>query len=317
MFGLRILRAAVFTAGAVGGLSGAAYGLLTEQSKRARKIIGVPAAPLRADGVYLPDGSGPLAPTDPRITGDPLVFAVLGDSSAAGVGCDTTEELPGVLLARGLAEESEHPVRLLTHAISGATSRELAGQTEAALRTPPDVALVIIGGNDVTARLGPAACALMLGAAVRGLTETGAAVVVGTCPDLGAIRPIAQPLRALVRSWSLTLARAQRRAVQAAGGRPVALADLLSPEFLTRPSELFSKDMFHPSAAGYAAAVGVLLPELCVAARVWDGGPLPAQPTRSAAAEARRPTAKLVAGLNRRLKRVPPATSHSAAVTGQ
>ncbi|MCO1577079.1 SGNH/GDSL hydrolase family protein [Crossiella sp. SN42] len=317
MFGLRVLRAAVFTAGAIGGLSGAAYGLLTEQSKRARKIIGPPAAALRADGVYLPEGVGPLDPADPRITGDPLVFAVLGDSSAAGVGCDTDEELPGVLLARGLAEESERPVRLLTHAISGATSRELAGQTDAALLTPPDVALVIIGGNDVTARLSPGACALLLGAAVRRLTETGTAVVVGTCPDLGAIRPIAQPLRSLVRSWSLTLARAQRKAVLLAGGQPVALADLLSPEFLTRPAELFSKDMFHPSAAGYAAATQVLLPELCAAAGVWDGGPLPTQPTRSAAAEARRPTAKLVAKLNWRLKQVPPATSHSAAVTGQ
>lgn len=317
MFGLRFLRAAVVAAGAIGGLSGAAYGLLTEQSKRARKIIGVSTSAPRADGVYLPDGTGPLDPDDPRVTAEPLVFAVLGDSSAVGVGCDTAAELPGVGLARGLAAEAERPVRLLTHAISGATSRELAGQTDAALVVRPDLALVIIGGNDVTARLGPGACALLLAAAVRRLTEAGAAVVVGTCPDLGAIRPIAQPLRSVVRSWSLTLARAQRRAVIEAGGHPVPLADLLSPEFLTRPAELFSKDRFHPSAAGYAAAVQVLLPELCAAAGVWDGGPLPVQPTRSAAAEARRPTAKLVVRLNRWLRRVPPATSHSAAVTGQ
>lgn len=152
---------------------------------------------------------------------------------------------------------------------------------------------------------------------MRQLVEAGAKVVVGTCPDLGAIRPIAQPLRSVVRSWSLTLARYQRKAVVLAGGHPVPLADLLSPEFLTRPAELFSKDMFHPSAAGYLAAAGVLLPELCAAAGFWDGGPLPEQPTRSAAVEARRPTARLVARLNKSLRGIPSPTSHSAAVTGQ
>jgi hypothetical protein len=61
----------------------------------------------------------------------------------------------------------------------------------------------------------------------------------------------------------LRLARAQASAVRAAGGVPVPFSDLLTPEFRKAPEELFSPDMFHPSAAGYALAAKQLLPALC------------------------------------------------------
>ena len=60
--------------------------------------------------------------------------------------------------------------------------------------------------------------------------------MVGTCPDLGTIRPIAQPLRAYARRLSRELAAAQTIAVVAAGGRTVSLGDLLGPEFATATS---------------------------------------------------------------------------------
>ncbi|GGM68697.1 hypothetical protein GCM10012275_43940 [Longimycelium tulufanense] len=306
MIGARALRAAALATGALGGLSGAAYGLLTEQSRRARRVIGVPTAPpYRADGVYLPDGTGPLPADNPRCSDGPVRFAVLGDSSAAGLGVDSPEELPGVLLARGLAAEAERPVRLVTYAVVGATTKELPDQVAAALDDPPALALMIIGANDVTTKLSVRTSAALLGAQVALLRDADVEVVVGTCPDLGAIRPIPQPLRSVARSWSLALSRAQRRAVAAVGGHAVPLADLLAREFLARPTELFSTDQFHPSAAGYQAAVDVLLPVLCVAGGLW-GGPVPQAPTRSAAAEARRPTARLVARLNRLLRRTQP-----------
>lgn len=290
---------AALTAGALGGLSGAAYGLLQQQSRQARRTIGMPEIePPCADGVYLPDASGPQHSAE-----NPLVFAVLGDSSAAGVGVDNARELPGVLLAIALAEETGSPVRLLTHAVAGATSRDLPAQVVAATRLGcPDLVLIIIGANDVSDRIEVRTSAALLATAVRSLRSAGSRVVVGTCPDLGAVRPIPQPLRAIARSWSLALGRSQRVATAQAGGHPVPLADLLSPEFLTRANELFSRDNYHPSAAGYAAAVAVLLPALCQEAGVW-GGPLPAAPTRSAAADARRPTSRAVARLNQLLHR--------------
>jgi lysophospholipase L1-like esterase len=267
MMGFRAFRTAAVVAGAVGGLSGAAYGLLTEQAKRARTVIGQPEhPPLNADGVYLPDGSGPL----PFGTGpESLRFAVIGDSSAAGLGVDLPEQLPGTLLARGLAREADRPVLLTTYAISGATTRDLLDQVNRALACPPSVALVIIGANDVTDRLSVRDSARLLGAQLARLREADVRVVVGTCPDLGAIRPIPQPLRAVASAWSLLLARAQRSAVLRCGCAQVALAALLSPEFFARPDDLFSPDRFHPNAAGYEAAAAVLLAPVCTAAGVW------------------------------------------------
>ncbi|TWP48641.1 SGNH/GDSL hydrolase family protein [Lentzea tibetensis] len=287
MIGLTRVGLAV---GALGGLSGALYGLLVEQGRRARVAIGVleHLAP-SADGLF---GSSR--------GGTPLRFAVLGDSMAVGVGALTFEDLPGVRLARALSEEAERPVRLETFAISGSTTLDLPGQVDKAMVEPPDVALIIIGANDVTSKVSFTYAASLLGEQVARLHEAGIGVVVGTCPDLGSVLPIAQPLRSVARGLSLRLARVQRMAVAHAGGVPVALADLLSPEFLARPGDYFSADRFHPSSTGYEAAAAVLLAPLCAVAGVWHGGPLPRRPSRSAAAEARRPTSRVVAWLNRR-----------------
>ncbi|MGH3980671.1 MAG: SGNH/GDSL hydrolase family protein [Pseudonocardiaceae bacterium] len=300
-----MLRSAAVLAGTVGGLSGAAYGMLIRQTRSAQRVLEIPGwMPLRADGVYLPDASGPVPPSELFADVDVLTLAVLGDSSAAGLGVDTPDQLPGVLLARGLAEESGRPVQLDTHAISGSTSQRLAGQLDTALVNPPDAALIMVGANDVKVRILPSTSAALLGAAVASLRAAGAAVVVGTCPDLGAIRPIPQPLRSVVRSWSLTLARLQREAVLRAGGHPVALADLLTPEFLAQPDALFSRDRLHPSAAGYEATCSVLLPALCSALGVWGGGPPPHAPVRSAPTDARRWTTRITASADRGLRRV-------------
>jgi hypothetical protein len=91
------------------------------------------------------------------------------------------------------------------------------------------------------------------------LRAGGTAVVVGTCPDLGVITAIPQPLRWTARSLGLRLARAQADEVRAAGGIPVPLADLLAPHFETEPELLFSEDRYHPSATGYALAADQLL----------------------------------------------------------
>lgn len=302
MIATRALRLALLAAGTAGGLSGAAYGLLNGQAGYARRVIGPPSnEPLRADGIHLPNGEGPVPRADLPDDVEPLRFAVLGDSSAAGLGVDFPSDLPGVRMARGLAEELDRPVELRTYAIVGATSQELAGQVDVVLRTSPDLALIIIGANDVTSKLAVSTSARLLGEAVRRLTAADVPVVVGTCPDLGAIRPIPQPLRSVASRWSLALARAQRREVEANRGYAVPLADLLSPEFLAKPAEFFSPDRFHPSAAGYEAAAEILLPAMCMAVNAWHGGPLPSAPTRSEAAEARRPTSRLIARLNRRL----------------
>lgn len=276
----RLLRTTATVVGATGATVGAAYGVLSKQGRRARREIVIPGwLPFRADGVYLPDGTGPHLPLTltalaaPAVEGPaaagghwPMVdLALLGDSLAAGLGVDQPEHLPGVLLARGLAKEVGRPVQLTTLAACGSTSRRLAGQVDAILIAPPDAAMIMIGANDVTRQIPPWEAAKLLGEAVSRLRAAGTTVIVGTCPDLGTIPSIPQPLRSLVHRSSLALARLQRDAAHRAGGLPVPLAKLLARDFRTQPNALFSRDHYHPSTAGYAAACSVLLPALCSA----------------------------------------------------
>lgn len=243
-----------------------ARNLLSGQADQARQTI--PKSwdvPPRADGVYSPAG-GPPEKWVRGVEFD-VHLMIFGDSTATGYGCVVADEVPGVLLARGLAAVSGKRIRLSTKAIVGATSKGLSGQIDAMFVAgpPPDAAVIMIGANDITKPNGIGPSARRVGAAVQRLKKANAEVVVGTCPDFGVITAIPQPLRWVARSQGLRLARAQAAAVRAAGGVPVPFSDLLAPEFYKAPEVLFSSDMFHPSAAGYELAAKQLLPALCKA----------------------------------------------------
>ncbi len=262
----RITSVAVAAAALVS--TGSAYvgarNLLSGQADQARQTIPKSwDAPPRADGVYAP-GGGPVQRWT-RDTPVDLHLMIFGDSTATGYGSTCGDEVPGVLLARGLAEESGKRIRLSTKAIVGATSKGLSGQIDAMFVAgpPPDAAVIMIGANDITKPNGLGPSARRVGQAVERLRSAGAVVVVGTCPDFGVIKAIPQPLRWVTRNRGLRLARAQAAAVRAAGGVPVPFSDLLAPHFYEAPEVLFSADMFHPSAAGYELAAKQLLPALC------------------------------------------------------
>ncbi|MER7161110.1 SGNH/GDSL hydrolase family protein, partial [Streptomyces lydicus] len=226
----------------------------------------------------------------------PLRLGFLGDSTAAGQGVHRASQTPGALLASGLAAVSELPVDFRNVALPGAQSDDLPRQVELLLADgsgAPDVCVIMIGANDVTHRMPPAQSVRHLSEAVRRLHTAGCAVVVGTCPDLGTIEPVYQPLRWVARRLSRQLAAAQTIGVIESGGRTVSLGDLLGPEFEARPRELFGPDNYHPSAEGYATAAMAVLPTLCAALGLWpeEERPEPARgegllPVEQAAAEA-------------------------------
>jgi lysophospholipase L1-like esterase len=255
----RLAAGAAYSGGGVGLVGAALLGLLRAQAHSARRRVEARAAkedPPSGNGVY---GSG---------RGKPVVFTVLGDSSAVGLGVERAAETPGVLIAAALAELAERPVRLVRLAVSGAVAADLADQVDKALAERPAIAVIMIGANDVTSRTRPSVSVRHLADAVTRLVEAGCEVVVGTCPDLGTIRPIGVPLRLLARRWSRQLAAAQTIAVVAAGGRTVSLGSVLGPTFASDRT-LFSSDEFHPSAAGYAAAAAVMLRSVADALGVW------------------------------------------------
>lgn len=246
----QIARFTAIGTGATAAAVVATVGVLLGQARQARRTIPMAEAPPpRVDGVY-----------GAKFPGPPLTMVVLGDSSAAGYGVHRRRETPGALLATGLSRRAQRQVRLHRFAVVGAISAGLKHQVDAALECRPDIAVIFIGGNDVTNRTPPALAVRYLVEAVRMLRAAGCEVVVGTCPDLGAIQPIQPPLRWLARRWSRQLAAAQTVAVVEAGGWTVSLGDLLGPRFAAEPARMFAWDRFHPSAEGYAVAAAAMLP---------------------------------------------------------
>jgi len=256
----RVVTAAAYGGGGLSALGAALVGVIYGESKLARRRI-QPAEsdPPRADGMWTAPGVKPK-----KSDRDPLVLAMLGDSSAAGYGVHADVDTPAARIAVGLSALSRRRVRLVNVAVVGAESSALPQQVQRVLPDRPDLAVIMIGANDVTHRVRAAESVRHLSAALTTLRAHDIEVVVGTCPDLGTIRPIAQPLRWLARRLSRTLAAAQAVAVVAAGGRAVSLGDILGPEFATE-RHYFSADQFHPSATGYARAAEVLLPSSAAA----------------------------------------------------
>ncbi|MEH0933909.1 SGNH/GDSL hydrolase family protein [Micromonospora sp. CPCC 205543] len=246
----QVARVAAIGTGAGAAAVVATGGVLLGQARQARRTIPMAEAPPpRCDGVY-----------GPKLPGRPLTMVVLGDSSAASYGVHRRRETLGALLATGLSRRLHRPVRVRRFAVVGSLSAGLKPQVESALECDPDVAVILIGGNDVTNRTPPGLAVRYLVDAVLALRAAGCEVVVGTCPDLGAIQPIQPPLRWLARRWSRQLAAAQTVAVVEAGGWTVSLGDMLGPRFAAEPTRMFAWDRFHPSAEGYAVAAAALLP---------------------------------------------------------
>jgi lysophospholipase L1-like esterase len=197
----------------------------------------------------------------------PLRFLVLGDSLASGTGAARPEDGLGARLTRAL-ERAGHPVRLSVVAVPGATSLDLAAQVRRA--GPADLALLVIGANDLTRRVPPADAAGALAAAVAELRDRGAEVLVVPTPDLSSVAWVPPALRPLVAAVSDGLRTRQTAAAESAGAVVAPVAPSLSRAFATDPA-LFSADRFHPSSAGYALVAEALTPHLLdLAARRED-----------------------------------------------
>ncbi len=272
----RIGRGVALAVGSVALASvtaGGARELLRRQAALARRAIGKPL--------------GEEAPDADRVWkksyGEPLDLLLLGDSIAAGLGAERRKDTLGARLARGLARHLHRSVRLQTAAVVGSESSALAAQLDALPDAyAPDVAVIVVGGNDVTHRVPVATSVRHLEEAIGRLRERGAEVVVGTCPDLGALKPVPQPLRTLGSRMSRQLAAAQAQAAVRNGAHAVSLAHVVGPFFITNPDEMFSLDRFHPSALGYKRTAKALLPSVLTALGLHDAVPFGHHAPRSA-----------------------------------
>jgi lysophospholipase L1-like esterase len=185
-------------------------------------------------------------------------FLVLGDSLAFGTGAARPEHTLGARLT-GVLEEAGEPVDLSVVAVPGATSLDLAAQVRRAPEA--DVALLVVGANDLTRQVPPAQAAAALGSAVRDLRARGTQVLVVPTPDLSSVAWVPPAFRAVVAGICDSLRGRQTLAAEAAGGLVAPVSPELSQRFAADPT-LFSADRFHPSSAGYALVAEALAPHL-------------------------------------------------------
>jgi lysophospholipase L1-like esterase len=243
----RLARAAVLTAiaGTVGGAA----------------VLAAQAVAARTRGYAKPDMRLAMRSSVGATGKPPLRLVLLGDATALGVGVDRVADTVGGQLAALLAEGAAgRRVELSSVAVAGSRSSDLATQVARALvGRRPDVAVVLVGTNDVTHPAPAGEAAEHLGSAVRRLRDAGIAVVVGTCPDFGALRAFAPPLRQLLGWRGRRLAKAQATAVRTAGGVVVDLGAQTGAVFRADAGTL-CHDGFHPSADGYRVWAHALLP---------------------------------------------------------
>jgi lysophospholipase L1-like esterase len=196
-------------------------------------------------------------------------LAVLGDSMAYGTGATRAAEmlaprLVAALEAAGVRAESR------VFAVPGAVSADLPAQVQRARSWRPDIAVVVVGANDLTRLVPPDRAAAFLAVAVRDLLSTGARVIVAPAPDLSVVPHVPAAFRRIVQIGSQALRRAQIRVTLEAGGAVADPEGITSAAFARDPA-LFSADRFHPSGAGYAVIAGSVAP-VVVQAAVDAGG---------------------------------------------
>lgn len=198
---------------------------------------------LRHRALRLPEATGPRKCTTG--TGIPLRILIIGDSSAAGVGAETQDEALAGQLARALAPHHNIEWQLIaeTGATTPATLARLHGET----LPDVDIALVILGVNDVT-RGGHMEGWLRCHKDLRTLLrdQTGAQrLYIAQIPPLGAFPLLPNPLR-----WLLG-----RRATRFDAALQQALAAEPDTTYVPLPDRLDPQDMavdgFHPGPVIY------------------------------------------------------------------
>lgn len=204
------------------------------------------------------------------MTRTPLRFVVLGDSIAYGTGALRAEDTLGRLVTADLSAAG-FDVDLHVLAAPGAVSAQLSAQVRRVESLRADLALVIIGANDLARFVPVDTAAGQLGTAVAALRAAGTEVVVVPAPDMSSIPFVPPALRPAVQAACRLLQRRQAQVVAAAGGRVAAIDAVVGRAFAQDPT-MFAGDRFHPSSAGYRSIAAELGPHVVAAARAHRNG---------------------------------------------
>lgn len=210
-------------------------------------LLLVQASRVRRAALELPEPHGPRS----GVVGHgkpPLRLLVAGDSSAAGVGARTQRDALAPPLAQGIADRLGRAVRWQLVAASGLTSEGVLHRLIAHRPRPADVAVVVVGVNDITKQV-PLGFALRHRQHVADWLQVHARVRHVVFPAL----PEMDRFPALPRALAFYAGQAARRnnRAQARWAAGQASISHVVMDGIAKP-DLFCEDGFHPAPALYA-----------------------------------------------------------------
>lgn len=174
------------------------------------------------------------------------VILCLGDSLTAGYGLGRHESYPALLQER--LRQRGHPHRVINAGVSGDTTAGALARLTWVLRTPPAIAIVVLGANDGLRGLSLTAMAQNLDGITTTLQRAGARVVLAGMrlpPNLGV---------AHTDAFAAVFPEVARR-------HQTAYIPFFLAEVAGR-TELNQADGIHPNAAGYRRILDNVWPVL-------------------------------------------------------
>lgn len=200
---------------------------------------------LRRSLPVLPAAPGPTRGSVPG-SGDAFRLAVIGESTAVGVGAAEQRTALAGHLARNLAVALQRTVHWQVAGRSGLRLAAFEAELLHRVAAPVEVAVVVAGVNDVLRLTSERRWTAAAAGLVPALRDLGARHVIFTgVPPLGRIPAVPRPLRdALGIRASLLDAGLQRAVAGAAAAAHV-------PTSLPLERGCLAADGFHPSSLGY------------------------------------------------------------------
>lgn len=209
---------------------------------------------VRAGVEPLPEPPGPRAGREGK-GGEEFRLLVIGDSSAVGVGAPHQDLALARPLARRLAQRDGRPVRWALLAETGLTSAATLAYLKGRDVPEADLAVVILGVNDITNQV-PLPQALKLRGEIAVWLEAHAEVsrvLFPALPEMELFPSLPQPLA----WWAGQMSRRNNRAqARWAGSWPLSQPQVshVPMDGVMRP-DLMASDGFHPGPGLYARVV--------------------------------------------------------------
>ena len=180
------------------------------------------------------------------LNGRPVRITWIGDSLAAGLGCDDVADTPAHLAARLL----ERPVDVTMLAVPGSKASDVIANQLDHVDPYTDLVVLCVGANDVAASVSRNVYAAQVDQILTALAPIP--VIMLTLPDISMADRMAEPLRSLAGARGRYF-EAARAKVAARHGHVVSVDIASRPAGLTRTAgrRMLSADRFHPGAEGY------------------------------------------------------------------